>query len=37
MSLQESMKAEYLQLVDAKIQQFSAFLGDKPWFAGDEV
>ena len=31
------MKAEYLQLVDDKIQQFSMYLGDKPWFAGDEV
>ena len=32
-----SMKADYLHSVDARIQRFSLYLGDKPWFTGDEI
>lgn len=35
--MQASMKADYLHSVDARIQRFSLYLGDKPWFTGDEV
>ena len=31
------MRADYIQNVKAKIENFSKFLGNKPWFVGKEV
>ena len=31
------MKADYLKNVADKIQKYSTYLGNKPWFAGNEV
>lgn len=35
--IQESMKADYVKTVKDKIKQFSTFLGEKKWFAGENV
>lgn len=31
------MKSGYLSSVKIKLDEFSKFLADKPWFAGNEV
>ena len=31
------MKEKYLTTARAKLEEMSKFLGDKPWFAGNEV
>ena len=31
------MKEEYLKTARAKLEEMSKYLGDKPWFAGNEV
>uniref|UniRef100_A0A1X7UU52 glutathione transferase n=1 Tax=Amphimedon queenslandica TaxID=400682 RepID=A0A1X7UU52_AMPQE len=36
-SQMESMKEEYLKTVRAKLEEMSKYLGDKPWFAGNEI
>ena len=35
--MQESIRADYVKNVKTKIKNFSDFLGDKPWFIGNEV
>lgn len=33
----EELKPEYLVGLEKKLEEFSNFLGDRPWFAGDNV
>ena len=35
--IKESMKADYIKNVKDKIERFSKFLGDNPWFTGKNV
>lgn len=35
--LQDEMKPDYLKTLPNTLKQFSDFLGDRKWFAGDKV
>lgn len=35
--LQDEMKPDYLKMLPNTLKQFSDFLGDRKWFAGDKV
>lgn len=37
LTFQDTMKQGYLDALPGTLKQFSAFLGERKWFAGDKV